>query len=97
MTFGHPLYIKPFEIAKPLQMVFVIRLSGFQVIMSFLGNIGSVMEGLWLKGGMEIIYAPVTSTRHFLPEPAIFALILSNTTPEDFITKSFQTEDQNNE
>ena len=46
---------------------------------------------------MEIIYASVTLTGHFLPEPAIFALILSNTTPEDFITASFQTEDQNNE
>ena len=46
---------------------------------------------------MEIIYESVTSTGHFLPESAIFALILSNTTPEDFITASFQTEDQNNE
>ena len=97
MTFDHPLYIKPLEIATPLQMAFVIRLSGFQLIMSFLGSIGSVMESLELKGGMEIIHAPVTSTGHFLPEPAIFPLILSNTTPEDFINKSFQTEDQNNE
>ena len=55
------------------------------------------MESLGLKGGMEIIYSSVTSTRHFLPESAIFALILWNTTPEDFITASFQNEDQNNE
>ena len=65
--------------------------------MSFLGSTGSVMEGWGLKGGMEIIYALVTSTGHVLPESAIFALILSNTTPEDFITASFPTEDQNNE
>ena len=61
--------------------------------MSFLGSTGSVMEGLGLKGGMEIIYALVTSTGHFLPESAILALILSNTTPKGFITASFQTED----
>ena len=65
--------------------------------MSFLGSIGSVMEVLGSKGGMEIIYALLTSTGHFLPESAIFALILSNTTPVDFITASLQTEDQNNE
>ena len=46
---------------------------------------------------MEIIYTSVTSTGHFLPESVIFALILSNATPEDFITASFQPEDQNNE
>ena len=78
-------------------MVFVIRLSGFQLLMSFFGSIGSIMEGLGLKGGLEIIYAPVTSTEHFLPESAILALVLSNATPEDFVTASFQTEDQNND
>ena len=46
-------------------MVFVMCLSGFQLVMSFLDCIGSVMEGLGLKGGMEIIYAPVKLTEHF--------------------------------
>ena len=32
---------------------------------------------------------------HFLAESAIFVLILSNAVPEDFITASFQTDDQN--
>ena len=58
ITFDRLLYIKPFEISKYLQMVFVIRLSGFQLLMSFFGNNGSVMEGLGLKGSLEIIYAP---------------------------------------
>ena len=39
--------------------------------MSFLGSIASVMEGLGLKGGMEIIYATVTSAGYFLPELTI--------------------------
>ena len=55
------------------------------------------MEGLGLKGGLEIIYATVTPTEHFLLESATLTLVLSNTTSEDFITASFQTEDQNNE
>ena len=57
-------------------MVFVIHLSGFQILISFFGSIGSVMEGLGLKGGLEIIYAQVTSAGYFLPESAIFALVL---------------------
>ena len=78
-------------------MVFVIHLSGFQLLISFFRSIGSVVEGLGLKGGLEIIYAPVTPTEHFLLESATLTLVLSNTTSEDFITASFQTEDQNNE
>ena len=76
-------------------MVFVVPLSGFQLLVSFFGSIGSLMKALELKSSLEIIYAPVAWL--FLPESAIFALVLSNTKPEDFITASFQTEDQNNE
>ena len=32
---------------------------------------------------------------HFLAESVVFALILSKAIPEDFITASFQTDDQN--
>ena len=78
-------------------MVFVVPLSGFQLLVSFFGSIGSLMKALGIKSSLEIIYAPVTSTGLFLPESAIFALVLSNTKPEDFITASFETEDQNNE
>ena len=45
ITFDHPLYIKPFGISKSLQMVFAIRLSGFELLTSFLESIGSVMIG----------------------------------------------------
>ena len=76
-------------------MEIVIRLRGFPLLMSFLGSIGSVMEGLGLKECVVGIYAPITSRGHFLPESATFALILSNAMPEDFITASFQTDDQN--
>ena len=81
ITFDHPLYIKSFEIPKSLQMDIVIRLRGFKLLMNFLGSIGSVMEGLGLKDGIESIYGPVKSKGHFSPEPAIFALILLNAMP----------------
>ena len=67
ISFDHTLQIKPFEISKSLQLVFVIRLSVFHPLMSFLGSIESVMEGLGLKGGMEIMSTRVTLTGHFLP------------------------------
>ena len=53
-------------------MVFVIRLSGFQLLVRLFGSIGGVMEGLGLKGGLEIIYAPVTSTEHFFTRVSDF-------------------------
>ena len=62
--------------------------------MSFLGRIGSVMKSLGLKDGIENIYTLVTSRGHFLLDSAIFTLILSNAI-EDFITASFQIDDQN--
>ena len=60
ITFDQPLYIKAFEIPKSPQMNIVTRLGGFHLLMSFLGSIGSVMEGSGLKDGLESIYAPVT-------------------------------------
>ena len=66
------------------------------------------MEGSGLKDCVENIYAPVTFGNmlidktfskalrgHFLVESVIFALILLNAMPEDFITASFQTDNQN--
>ena len=52
------------------------------------------MKSLGLKDGIESIYTLVTSREHFLLGSAIFTLILSNAI-EDFITASFQTDDQN--
>ena len=51
------------------------------------------MKSLGLKDGIESIYTLVTSRGHFLLGSAIFTLILSNSI-EDFITASFQTDDQ---
>ena len=59
-------------------MDIVVRLKGFELLMSFLGHIGSVMKDLDLKDGVESIYAPVTPRMHFLLESEVFALILSN-------------------
>ena len=75
-------------------MDIVVCLKGFELLMSFLGHIGSVMKDLDLNDGVESIYAPVTPRMHFLLESEVFALILSNANPEDFITATFQTDNQ---
>ena len=72
-------------------MDIAIRLRGFQLLISFLGRIGSVLKDLGLKDGIESICIQVT----FFTRVIIFALILSNAVLEDFITACFQTYDQN--
>jgi len=60
VTFDQPLYIKAFEIASAKKMNIVMRLGGFHMLMSFLGGVGTVMEGSGLREAMEEIYAQHT-------------------------------------
>ena len=57
VTFDQPLYIKAFEIAEAKKMKIVLRLGGFHMLMSFLGETGTVMKGSGLQEVMETIYA----------------------------------------
>ena len=57
VTFDQPLYIKAFEIVEAKKMNIMLRLGGFQMLMSFLGGIGTVMKGSGLQEAMETIYA----------------------------------------
>ena len=92
---------------KVLQMNIVIRLGRFHLLMSVLGSIGSVMHRYWehwewkhICTGNSLAYADWQSIfkgidKTFSAESAFFALILSNAITEDFITASFQTDNQN--
>ena len=44
VTFDQPLWLEGYEIAKSKQLDIVVRFGGFHTMMSFLGNIGAVME-----------------------------------------------------
>ena len=57
VTFGQPLWLKAYEIAKSKQLDIVVRLGGFHTLMSFLGSIGAVMGGSELDKLLELIYA----------------------------------------
>ena len=65
ITFDQPLYIKAFEISTSKGMEIVIRLGGFHLLMSFLGGIGTVMEGCGLRESMETTYAS-NSVNHMI-------------------------------
>ena len=60
ITFDQPLYLKAYEIVSTKKMDLFVRLGGFHQLMSFLGSIGSLMEGSGLRSAMETVYAPLT-------------------------------------
>lgn len=60
VTFDQQLYVKAYEIVCAKEMDIFVRLGGFHQLMSFLGSIGSLMEGSGLRVALETVYAPVT-------------------------------------
>ena len=58
ITFDQPLFIKAYKILKAKDTNIVIRLGDFHVLMSFLGGIGTVMEGCGSSESSETIYQP---------------------------------------
>ena len=59
ITFDQPLYVKAYEIAMLNKMKIFVRLGGFHQLMSFLGSIGSLMEGSGLRRGLKTVYVPL--------------------------------------
>ena len=60
ITFDQPLYVKVSEIAMSNKIEIFVRLGGFHQLMSFLGSIGSLMEGSGLRRPLETVYVPLT-------------------------------------
>ena len=60
VTFDQQLYVKAMEIVEAKNIKAFIRLGGFHQLMSFLGSIGTLMEGSGLRKALETVYAPVT-------------------------------------
>ena len=63
ITFDQPLYAKARKIvsAAPDRSEFskiIVRLGGFQLLMSFFGTIGYIMQGSGIKEILSLIYAP---------------------------------------
>ena len=60
ITFDQPLYVKAYEIAMSNKIEIFVRLGGFHKLMSFLGSIGSLMEGSGLRRALEAVYVLLT-------------------------------------
>ena len=60
ITFDQPLYVKAYETAMSNKMEIFVRLDGFHELMSFLGSIGSLMEGSGLRRALETVHIPLT-------------------------------------
>lgn len=65
ITFDQQLYVKAMEIAEAKNINAFIRLGGFHQLMSFLGSIGTLMDGSGLRKALETVYAPVTVSHMF--------------------------------
>ena len=60
VTFDQQLYIKAYETVASKKMKVFLLLGGFHQLMSFLGSIGTLMEGSGMGTALESLYAPVT-------------------------------------
>ena len=60
ITFDQLLYVKAYEIVMSNKMEIFVRLGGFHQLMSFLGSIGSLMEGSGLRRALETVCVPLT-------------------------------------
>ena len=60
ITFDQPLYVKSYKISMTNKKDIFVRLCGFHQLMSFLGSIGSLMEGSGLRRAIETVYVPLT-------------------------------------
>lgn len=65
ITFDQPLWVKAVDIIQSTNMNVVCRLGGFHMLMSFLGSIGTLMNGSGLAEMFELNYGS-TSVVHML-------------------------------
>ena len=58
ITFDQPLYVKTSEVVMSHKMEAFVRLGDFHQLQSFLGSIGSLMEGSGLRRALETVSLP---------------------------------------
>ena len=58
ITFYQPLWIKPLEIKTTKKLDIVRLLEGFQMLTSFYGSIGTIMDGSGISKLFECVYGP---------------------------------------
>ena len=59
VVFDQQLYIKAYEIAASKKIKVFLQLGRFHQLMTFVGSIGTLLEGNGMRTALESIYAPV--------------------------------------
>ena len=70
LTFDYPLWLKAVDIVHPSKLNIVCRLGPFHTTMSYLGSIGSLMNGSGLSYGLSVVYAE-NSSIHMMVDEAV--------------------------
>ena len=70
VTFDQPLWLKATEIVTEKSLDIVVHLGGFHTLMSFVGSIGSLMDGSGLREILHSVYGENT-VKHILSGKAI--------------------------
>lgn len=70
ITFDQPLWLKATEIAVEKSLNIVVHLGGFHTLMSFVGSIGSLMDGSGIESVLQLVYGE-NSINHILRGKAI--------------------------
>ena len=95
ITFDQPLWLKAVEIIEEKSLHIVCRLGGFHTLMSFMGSIGTMMQGSGLSECLETIYGANAVTHmlsgkafsqalrgHFLVEAALVSKLIKPLVPK---------------
>ena len=70
ITFDQPLWIKAVDIIRSESLDIVCRLGGFHLMMSFLGSIGTFMDGSGITQALERVYGP-NAVAHMMTGKAV--------------------------
>ena len=107
ITFDQPLWIKAVKIIMSKNLNIVCRLGGFHMLMSFIGSIGSLMDGSGIAELLETSYGPNSVNQmlsgkavsralrgYFLADAALNVKLLQTVTNVGNETEEMLTEDE---
>lgn len=77
INFDQPLWVKAVEIVLAKKLAIVVRLGGFHCLMSFLGSVGTCMEGSGLADLFENVYGKNT-VNHIMTRKVISRALRCN-------------------
>ena len=77
ITFDQPLWLKAVKIIAEKSLHILCRVGGFHTLMSFLGNIGTLMKGSGFSKSMQVVYGE-NAVQHIVSGKAIARALRGN-------------------